>query len=548
MPEHNIPFLTVTAKGGWYGYRRRIPKKVRHLFENKTEWIKSLKTKNLDIAQLELRKINEWYEHQIASHGGTEKIRGQLPRQQVRTVVTDLLERGLHPDDQPEINVHSKPEEISKLLNDTLEVQLLQIQFQKGKISINELREKVAALNLENTALYKLKKFGSERRKLKESLSYKYLDMERMNAESIDPNIDCDATDYVMPQLAWDESDPEVIRYRVMCGENLLPDPTWQNALDDYLKRNLTIKVRNPEQIQKHKNATISLTQKLATAFPKGMNTPMKDVETYMVEEFAAVAWPNYSTRVRNLRTLRAVWRSWDRNNQRQRIEFDPFVTVIQDNQGRIQLHETNRRSFTPQEFKHFYASILNEPNEEIKLIGMIMAYCGAPTGEAGGLQRQDVMVSGKVPYIWFRDHKDRIMGKKRQQRIVPLIEPLLGLLCDYLSTIELNKNDPIFPTYGVGKHSSSERSKKLNKHIMNMRRDFDDSQLSPYSLRHTFKDRAAMARVPSSVTEYLMGHVSKESSKTHEKYGTGLPPKELVDWMTAIQEVQDHGHFHSDE
>ena len=82
----------------------------------------------------------------------------------------------------------------------------------------------------------------------------------------------------------------------------------------------------------------------------------------------------------------------------------------------------------------------------------------------------------------------------------------------------------------------------------MNMRRDFDDSQLSPYSLRHTFKDRAAMARVPSSVTEYLMGHVSKESSKTHEKYGTGLPPKELVEWMTAIQEVQDHGHFHGDE
>ena len=170
--------------------------------------------------------------------------------------------------------------------------------------------------------------------------------------------------DYVPPQLVWDETDPEVIRYRVMCGENLLPDPTWQNALDDYLKRNLTIKLRNPEQIQKHENATISLAQKLATAFPKGMNTPMKDVETYMVEEFAAVAWPNYSTRVRNLRTLRAVWRSWDRNNQRQRIEFDPFVTVIQDNQGRIQLHETNRRSFTPEEFQHFCTSILDEPNK----------------------------------------------------------------------------------------------------------------------------------------------------------------------------------------
>jgi len=542
VPDHNIPFLTVTAKGGWYGYRRRIPKKVRHLFENKSEWIKSFKTKNLDIAQLELRKMNEWYEHRIASHGGTEKIKGLLPRQQVRAVVTDLLERGLHPDDQPEINVHSPRSDVLDMTKHALDAAIAKDRWNKGEIDQDEYLTLLGSIS--GGKLWRLVSFQEQRAFLLNHLHNKYTDHSQL--ENLGPILETD--DYVPPQLVWDETDPEVIRYRVMCGENLLPDPTWQNALDDYLKRNLTIKLRNPEQIQKHKSATISLAQKLSTAFPKGMKTPMKDVETYMVEEFAAVAWPNYSTRVRNLRTLRAVWRSWDRNNQRQRIEFDPFVTVIQDNQGRIQLHETNRRSFTPQEFKHFYASILNEPNEEIKLIGLIMAYCGAPTGEAGGLQRHDVMVSGKVPYIWFRDHKDRIMGKRRQQRIVPLIEPLLGFLRDYLSTVELNKNDPIFPTYGVGKHSSSERSKKLNKHIMNMRRDFDDSQLSPYSLRHTFKDRAAMARVPSSVTEYLMGHVSKESSKTHERYGTGLPPKELVDWMTAIQEVQDHGHFHGDE
>ena len=541
MPDHNIPFLTVTAKGGWYGYRRRIPKKVRHLFENKSEWIKSFKTKNLDIAQLELRKMNEWYEHRIASHGGTEKIKGLLPRQQVRAVVTDLLERGLHPDDQPEINVHSPRSDVLDMTKHALDAAIAKDRWNKGEIDQDEYLTLLGSIS--GGKLWRLVSFQEQRAFLLNHLHNKYTDHSQL--ENLGPILETD--DYVPPQLVWDETDPEVIRYRVMCGENLLPDPTWQNALDDYLKRNLTIKLRNPEQIQKHKSATISLAQKLSTAFPKGMKTPMKDVETYMVEEFAAVAWPNYSTRVRNLRTLRAVWRSWDRNNQRQRIEFDPFVTVIQDNQGRIQLHETNRRSFTPQEFKHFYASILNEPNEEIKLIGLIMAYCGAPTGEAGGLQRHDVMVSGKVPYIWFRDHKDRIMGKRRQQRIVPLIEPLLGFLHDYLSTVELNKNDPIFPTYGVGKHSSSERSKKLNKHIMNMRRDFDDSQLSPYSLRHTFKDRAAMVRVPSSVTEYLMGHVSKESSKTHEKYGTGLPPKELVEWMTAIQEVQDHGHFHGD-
>ena len=542
MPDHNIPFLTVTAKGGWYGYRRRIPKKVRHLFENKSEWIKSFKTKNLDIAQLELRKMNEWYEHRIASHGGTEKIKGLLPRQQVRAVVTDLLERGLHPDDQPEINVHSPRSDVLDMTKHALDAAIAKDRWNKGEIDQDEYLTLLGSIS--GGKLWRLVSFQEQRAFLLNHLHNKYTDHSQL--ENLGPILETD--DYVPPQLVWDETDPEVIRYRVMCGENLLPDPTWQNALDDYLKRNLTIKLRNPEQIQKHKSATISLAQKLSTAFPKGMNTAMKDVETYMVEEFAAVAWPNYSTRVRNLRTLRAVWRSWDRNNQRQKLEFDPFVTVIQDNQGRIQLHETNRRSFTPDEFQHFYASILNEPNTEIKLIGLIMAYCGAPTGEAGGLQRQDVMVSGEVPYIWFRDHKERIMGKKRLERIIPLVDPLLGLLMDYLNGIDLKKTDPIFPIHGVGKHSSSERSKKLNKHIVNMRQDFDDSQLSPYSLRHTFKDRAAMARVPNSVTEYLMGHRSKESSIVHERYGTGLPPQELVEWMTAIQEVQDHGHFHGDE
>ena len=541
MPDHNIPFLTVTAKGGWYGYRRRIPKKVRHLFENKSEWIKSFKTKNLDIAQLELRKMNEWYEHRIASNGGTEKIKGQLPRKQVRTVVTDLLERGLHPDDQPEINVHSPRSDVLAMTKDALNAAITKERWNKGEIDQDEYLTLLGSIS--GGKLWRLVSFQEQRAFLLDHLHKKYTDHSQL--KKLGPILETD--DYVPPQLVWDETDPEVIQYRAMFGENLLPDPTWQNALDDYLERNLKIKLRNPEQKQKHETATVRLAEKLATAFPKGMDTPMKDIEQFMIENFAEAVWANISTRVRNLRTLRAVWRSWDRNNQRQKVGFDPFVAVVQDNQGLIKLHETNRRSFTPKEFQHFYASILNEPNAEIKLIGLIMAYCGAPTGEAGGLQRQDVMVSGKVPYIWFRDHKDRIMGKKRQQRIVPLIEPLLGLLCDYLSTVELNKNDPIFPTYGVGKHSSSERSKKLNKHIMNMRRDFDDSQLSPYSLRHTFKDRAAMARVPSSVTEYLMGHVSKESSKTNEKYGTGLPLKELVDWMTAIQEVQDHGHFHGD-
>jgi hypothetical protein len=49
-------------------------------------------------------------------------------------------------------------------------------------------------------------------------------------------------------------------------------------------------------------------------------------------------------------------------------------------------------------------------------------------------------------------------------------------------------------------------------------------------------------------VTEYVMGHRTRQSSEIHENYGTGLPPQELVKWMIAIQEVKEHGHFHGDD
>ena len=99
---------------------------------------KIFKTKNLDIAQLELRKMNEWYEHRIASNGGTEKIKGQLPREQVRAVVTDLLERGLHPDDQPEINVHSPRSDVLAMTKDALDAAIAKERWNKGEIDQDE--------------------------------------------------------------------------------------------------------------------------------------------------------------------------------------------------------------------------------------------------------------------------------------------------------------------------------------------------------------------------------------------------------------------------
>ena len=74
----------------------------------------------------------------------------------------------------------------------------------------------------------------------------------------------------------------------------------------------------------------------------------------------------------------------------------------------------------------------------------------GRWTAEAGRYDQWcSTMINGAVPYIWFWNHKERIMGKKRLERIIPLVDPLLGPLADYLNRADLNRNEPIFPTYG---------------------------------------------------------------------------------------------------
>ena len=74
---HNIPYLTITEKTKVYGYRRRIPDNVRFLFDGKREIVKSLKTKDLSLAQIKLSQWNDWYEKRVATVGHLSGISSQ---------------------------------------------------------------------------------------------------------------------------------------------------------------------------------------------------------------------------------------------------------------------------------------------------------------------------------------------------------------------------------------------------------------------------------------------------------------------------------------
>ena len=542
----NVPFLTCTKNKGWYGYRRRVPKHLRHLFQGKTEYIQAFNTKSHDIALIELAKTNEWFDKRVTSNGYTRKKKsGVLPREQVKEIVTDLENTGLHPDQQPEVNVHTSGSDLTDMTKDALDAAIAKVKLDKGEISKEEYLTLLEPL--ETGKMWQLKAFQAQREFLLDHLYKKYTNHDNLSGPV--PVVGDD--DFPPPQLKWDESDPEVIKYRIMNGDPVNPAATWQNALDTYLHYNLQ-KRRNPEQTIKHQTAAVSMANKLATAFPKRMDTPLIEVEKFMIEDFCNAVWPNAATRDRNLRTLAAIWRSWDVHNEKEKVGFDPFKSIIKLNADKLAMDTIERRALTPAEFQHFNKSILDEPKAEIKLIGMIMAYCGAPTGEAAGLTRGDIKLNASTPYMVFRNNKVRVMGKDRLERAVPFIHsgiklqiyPLFTFLKQYLDQKDLEPDDLVFPEYGCGKHVSSSRTKLLSNHISNMRSDYDSRQAVPYSLRHTFKDRYEAAGVPAQVGEYIMGHKTKQSSKVHESYGTGMPIQMLVDYITDITEVQDHGFF----
>ncbi|MDA9318374.1 hypothetical protein N9Q54_00885 [Octadecabacter sp.] len=235
--------------------------------------------------QVEVDRLNQWFSERIATAGYTKTSEAKLPLQLVREIHDDMKRMGNHPSQLPKIDVNSDPREMSQFIHDVNVASLLKRGLDADKITIDEYS--AGLCSLENGTVWKLRHAQFKRAALLDELRKKYRHPEKTRGESCDPNIDCDAEDYVLPQMKWDEADPEVIRYRIMCGKSLLPPPTWQNAVDDYLRQyNSAPKQRSAQQKTKHSRAVISQCEKISAAFPYGMKTALTDIDAEDVRDF----------------------------------------------------------------------------------------------------------------------------------------------------------------------------------------------------------------------------------------------------------------------
>ena len=543
---HDIPYLTVTAKNKVYGYRRRIPADVRYIFANKSEIVKSLKTKSLAVAQVEVDRFNKWFDERVSTVGYSKNVGPRLPAKMLRDINEDMKLAGDHPELVPVINAQSDLKDVARFVRDFGDIAIVRMALERGEVTSADYFGELKAY--EDTSVGKLVNFQLNRGHLRLWLHKKYTNQSSYEAELSNSEIDCDAEGYLPPQLKWDEQDPEVIKYRVMMGENLVPSPTWQNATDSYISQYArSKKQRNPEQLVKHRRATEKLCIRFSAHLSDGMLTALKVIDTQDAESFVDGARVSDSTNAKNLTILRAVWNSWNRHNAKQKVEGDPFAVAVSDSKAATKTTAKIRRPMIPSEYEYFCTSIANESDPEVQMIGKIMAYCGAPTIEAAKLQRSDVKLDAAVPYLVFRSTQDSITGKDRLDRAVPIVGALLDDFRDYVRDHYDKeeggglKRQRLFPTLGYGTHSASRRSKVLKRHVKNLR-PTDPKLLSAYSLRHTFKDRASKAGVRTDIAEYLYGHKSKQSSAIHRDYGTKMPASDTVDLMRRIYEVSEWG------
>lgn len=342
--------------------------------------------------------------------------------------------------------------------------------------------------------------------------------------------------DYKTPYKPANPNGVLQLTRKILDGE-LTPalEPTWQDAVDLYISVNKQEKIRDLAREKKWEIKTRGLLDRFSAAHGKGLK--LTELDRSKIRIWLQQTYENQATRNRYINTLSAVINTWNRECPNDNVT-NPFSGLA--NKQRAEESSQKRLSFKPNQFSAFIDAINKHPDEEVRLIGLLMAWTGCRTSEAAGLTVRDVKLDAEPAHIIYRSNKVRRMGKGGLERAVPLVEPILTVLQAYKAPSD--KEAAFFKKHGNPK--GFENVSAALRYILSNKANIDDDGLVPYSLRHTLKDRMAAAGIDTSLAEYILGHVSKGSSQIHKRYGTMTPPKALLDALNRAIETETWGYF----
>ena len=490
----DLPYLT-KSKLGWYEYRRGIPSALRPAFGNKREFKRALKTKVLNEALLGWSAVDKEFNQIVARANRLQNPNGPPLTDDILSAATTKAK--------------------------TLERPILLAGASPAERNAFEVAEEAWLIDVENA---------------KSELADRYVDSEQRQKDY--NNGKFFEAGYETPYLEPQPDDPDILALRqVEEGIPISLKPTWHDAVVSYFRVHKSQKGKDTLSQAAYEKKMGNLLYKFGLSLGKqGSATPLDQITRLQARAFKDQYSAASGNRYNNV--LSAVINSWNKENATKQVpnQFKGLTTKSLEKQ-----QSTKRRSFKPEQWTAYVATLSSWHNTEIGLIGLIMAYTGCRNSEAAGLAVDDVKLDGSTPHLIFRDNTIRKMEKDGLDRAVPIFSPLLERLQAYNSRTG-PRTSAFFKKYG-GKRHFTNVSQQLNS-IIRDKLLILDKELVAYSFRHSIIDKARAAGLDNGIAQYLVGHKTSESSRIHVNYGTRTPPKANVDHLRRIldQDVWDTG------
>lgn len=171
--------------------------------------------------------------------------------------------------------------------------------------------------------------------------------------------------------------------------------------------------------------------------------------------------------------------------------------------------------------------TLCRNADDEQRWLLALVSDTGMRLGEAAGLAREDIDLSGKIPVVHIRPHPWRRLKTAGSERSVPLVGASLWAAERVLAA---ETSSPFaFPRYNkTNETNANSASAALNKWL----KVNGFEQFSVHSFRHGMRDRLRAVQCPSDIVDQVGGW---SVASVGQSYGRGYPVEVLHEWLRKV-------------
>ncbi|MGI0118712.1 tyrosine-type recombinase/integrase [Zooshikella sp. RANM57] len=192
----------------------------------------------------------------------------------------------------------------------------------------------------------------------------------------------------------------------------------------------------------------------------------------------------------------------------------------------------TKKEAFSHEDLVHIFSQPLFKDKQYKSpwqyWLPLLAYFTGARLEELAQLKTTDVKAEGSIIYLQIHNEDGNQLKNEGSRRVIPLHDILLNL--GFLTYVEQQQNIKLF--------NLSKVTGKYGKRVTNWFSKFKRSLGFPsskvfHSFRHSFRDAAVEASIPSEHIKALLGHAQKDI--THGVYGSGFSLRLLNESLQRV-------------